>query len=423
MTETRADWPITTLGEEFEIQQGKSLSPSSRRGEKPRPFLRTSNVLWGRVDLSTVDQMDFTDDEFSRLRLVDGDLLVCEGGDIGRAAVYRGPSGHYAYQNHLHRLRAKTDEIVPDFVVHWLRAAFTQLGLYEGVGNKTTIPNLSRARLSQLQIPKPDPEEQKQVAEILGHVQRAIEVEAAICDKLAALKSATMAKLFREGLRGEPLKQTGIGEIPESWAVVRLGDIAKVGNGSTPKRTNEAYWLGGHIPWITSTKIHEVIISQADECVTETAFRECHLPLVPRKSLVIAITGQGKTLGNVGLLELDTCINQHLAYVQFRDSSALPEFYLFYLQSLYAYFRQVSSSGGSTKGALTCAFIANLKVPFPRAEEQREIAEALMLLTRRHKVATKRFEALTNLFDAVLPRLMTGAIRVKDLDLAEVSHA
>src|SRR5579884_2381279 len=231
MTEIRADWPLTNLGEEFEIQQGKSLSPNSRRGQKPRPFLRTSNVLWGRVDLTTVDQMDFTDEEFSRLSLVDGDLLVCEGGDIGSAAVYRGHSGHYAYQNHLHRLRAKTDQIIPDFVVHWLRAAFTQLGLYEGVGNKTTIPNLSRARLAQLQIPKPDPDEQRQVASILGNVQRAIEVQAAICDKLAALKSATMAKLFREGLRGEPLKQTEIGEIPESWEVVSIGNLSRVKGG------------------------------------------------------------------------------------------------------------------------------------------------------------------------------------------------
>ena len=423
MTKTHADWPLTTIGAEFEIQQGKSLSPNSRRGVKPRPFLRTSNVLWGRVDLSTVDQRDFTDEEFSRLSLVDGDLLVCEGGDIGRAAVYHGPSGHFAYQNHLHRLRAKTDEIIPDFVVHWLRAAFTQLGLYEGVGNKTTIPNLSRARLSQLQIPKPDPEEQRQVAGILGSVQRAIQVEAAICEKLATLKSATMAKLFREGLRGEPLKQTEIGEIPESWEVARLGDIARIGNGSTPKRTNEAYWKDGHIPWITSTKIHDVVITGADEFVTEDALRECHLPMVPRKSLVVAITGQGKTLGNVALLEIDTCINQHLAYVQFQNPSARPEFYLFFLQSLYPFFRQVSSAGGSTKGALTCGLIANLKVPFPSREEQQQIAELLLLLTRRHMIATKRSEALSTLFGAALTQLMTGGIRIKDLDVAEVSHA
>ena len=294
----------------------------------------------------------------------------------------------------------------------------------EAQSSGSTFDSINRHTLESLDIPAPaNLAEQRQIALILNSVQKAIETESAICDKLADLKSATMAKLFREGLRGEPLKQTEIGEIPESWEVVRLGDIAKIGNGSTPKRTNEAYWEGGHIPWITSTKIHEVIISRADEFVTETAFRECHLPLVPRKSIVVAITGQGKTLGNAALLELDTCINQHLAYVQLQASSAVPEFYLFYLQSLYPYFRQVSSTGGSTNGALTCALIANLKAPSPCKEEQQEIADVLMLLTRRHKVATKRFEALTNLFGAVLPQLMTGAIRVKDLDLAEVSHA
>ena len=142
MSSLESQWPLTTIGAEFDIQQGKSLSPAARRGNRPRPFLRTSNVFWGRVDLSSVDQMDFTEDEFLRLSLNDGDLLVCEGGDIGRSAVYRRPSGHYAYQNHLHRLRAKNDEMVPDFVVQWLRAAFTQLGLYEGVGNKDNHPQL-----------------------------------------------------------------------------------------------------------------------------------------------------------------------------------------------------------------------------------------------------------------------------------------
>jgi type I restriction enzyme S subunit len=268
-----------------------------------------------------------------------------------------------------------------------------------------------------------DPEEQKRIGSVLQALESQASLESAICEKLATLKSASMAKLFRDGLRGEPPKQTEIGEIPESWDVRRLGDIASIGNGSTPKRTNEAYWNNGCIPWITSTKIHEVVITRADEFVTEEAFRQCHLPMVPRKSLVVAVTGQGKTLGNVALLETDTCINQHLAYVQFHIPSAHPEFYLFFLQSLYSYFRQISSSGGSTKGALTCGFIANLKVPVPRSEEQQEIAELLLLLTRRHQIGTKRSEALSSLFGALLQQLMTGAIRVKDLDVAEASRA
>jgi type I restriction enzyme S subunit len=314
------------------------------------------------------------------------------------------------------------DRVDPKFLCYLIHTAEFR-AFAEATTAGVNHPRTSWSSLAAFEALIPTTAEQVAIASALDVVEAAIRTEELLFRSIDRLKSATMAKLFREGLRGEPLKQTEIGEIPESWEVVRLGDIAKIGNGSTPKRTNEAYWEGGHIPWITSTKIHEVIISRADEFVTETAFRECHLPLVPRKSIVVAITGQGKTLGNAALLELDTCINQHLAYVQLQASSAVPEFYLFYLQSLYPYFRQVSSSGGSTKGALTCALIANLKAPSPCKEEQQEIADVLMLLTRRHKVATKRFEALTNLFGAVLPQLMTGAIRVKDLDLAEVSHA
>ena len=84
------DWEIAKLGDLFEIQQGKALSPKHREGKSPHRFLRTSNVLWGRIDLSTLDEMDFTDKELVRLSLIPGDLLVCEGGEIGRTALWRG---------------------------------------------------------------------------------------------------------------------------------------------------------------------------------------------------------------------------------------------------------------------------------------------------------------------------------------------
>ncbi len=387
-------WNVATIGQLFEVRYGKA-NPG-RDGKVP---VIGSSGVYAWTDAPLVHEPT---------------IVVGRKGSAGRVWFIDKPC--FPSDTTFYLVRRPEAEVNPEFAAYALRA--------RGLGaSDDVIPSLQRHELESCEIPSPDPAEQRVISRILRDIETATKVESAICDKLADLKSATMAKLFREGLRGEPLKQTEIGEIPESWEVVRLGDIAKIGNGSTPKRTNEAYWEGGHIPWITSTKIHEVIISRADEFVTETAFRECHLPLVPRKSIVVAITGQGKTLGNAALLELDTCINQHLAYVQLQASSAVPEFYLFYLQSLYPYFRQVSSSGGSTKGALTCALIANLKAPSPCKEEQQEIADVLMLLTRRHKVATKRFEALTNLFGAVLPQLMTGAIRVKDLDLAEVSHA
>jgi type I restriction enzyme S subunit len=419
MIEILADWPLTTIGAEFDIQQGKSLSPSARLGEKPRPFLRTSNVYWGRVDLAVVDQMDFTEEEFRRLSLVDGDLLVCEGGDIGRSAVYRGPSGRYAYQNHLHRLRPKNDEIVPEFVAHWLRAAFTQLGIYEGVGNRTTIPNLSRARLSQLPIPKPEPTEQRQIALILNSVQKAIETESAICDKLAALKSATMAKLFREGLRGEPLKQTEIGEIPESWDVVRLGDIARITTGTTPSTDEPEYYVGD-IPFVKTAEIDGQVITTSAVKVSQRAVHDYGLKLYPPGTVLLAMYGQGKTRGRTALLGVTAATTQNTAAIECLER-LIPTYLWYWLDSRYEDLRGMGNLGHLSH--LNLGYVKHLLVPLPDLTEQEEIANSVDLIRKRLEVAKGKRNLLAELFRIMLHSLMTGAIRVKDLDLAEVSHA
>jgi len=422
MTETPADWPLTTIGAEFDIQQGKSLSPNSRRGEEPRPFLRTLNVLWGRVDLSTVDQMDFTDEEFRRLSLVDGDLLVCEGGDIGRAAVYHGPPDRFAYQNHLHRLRAKTDEIIPDFVVHWLRAAFTQLGLYEGVGNKTTIPNLSRARLSQLVIPKPDPQEQRQIAGILGNVQHAIEVEAAICDKLSTLKSATMAKLFREGLRGEPLKQTEIGEIPESWEVKPVSAVSDAVSGGTPSKQRTDWWSGS-IPWASPKDMKKLRLRDTEDHISPEG-AEAGSRIVPPKTGFIVVRGMvlAKDVP-VAITEVPMAFNQDMKAL-LPSERINPDFLLYALCARKsALIQEIGTSAHGTR-RMAGSSVDGLLIPVPKdSEEQRDIAETLHMLDRREEISKERVRCLHALFSSTLHALMTGAVRVKDLDVAEVSHA
>lgn len=174
-----AHWQVVRLGEVFEIQQGKSLSPKSRSGPRMRPFLRTANVFWGRLDLSNLDQMHFDESEERRLALKPGDLLVCEGGDIGRTAIWEGQLPLCLYQNHLHRLRSLREDVAPLFYMYWMQAAWTLFGLYGGSGNKTTIPNLSQSRLASFHIPLPPLPEQQEIARILQAVDRRIEAEEA----------------------------------------------------------------------------------------------------------------------------------------------------------------------------------------------------------------------------------------------------
>ena len=172
------EWTWRPLGELFKIGAGKTMSVAARNGADKTPFLRTSNVLWDEIDLSSVDEMSIPEHELPAKLLWPGDLLVCEGGEIGRAAIWGGEVEPMSFQNHVHRLRPIVEEVDPRFYVYFLQSGFTQLGIYEGTGNKTTIPNLSRSRLAGLDVPQPPLAEQQAISCVLSDVRDAIKVQA-----------------------------------------------------------------------------------------------------------------------------------------------------------------------------------------------------------------------------------------------------
>jgi len=423
------DWEFSTLaricGLDGCIQTGPfgSQLHANEYAADGVPVINPTHLEGNRINHAHVPRVsEETSHRLDRHRVKKGDILFGRRGELGRHGLVTDSEAGWLCGTGCFLVRIRNPKVDNAFL-SYLFSTNSVLNWLQARAAGSIMPNLNNTVLSNLPVAFPTIVEQREVVAILDKIRRAVDVETAICERLEALKSATMTKLFREGLRGEPLKRTEIGEIPQSWQLVRLGDIARIGNGSTPKRTNAQYWLGGRIPWITSTKIHDVLIDAADEFVTDMAFRECHLPMVPKGSLLVAITGQGKTLGNAALLQIDTCINQHLAYVQFQIPSALPEFFLFYLRSLYSYFRQISSSGGSTKGALTCGFIANLMVPMPSESEQKEIAELFLRLADRQMVAKSRSAAMSSLYETSLPQLTTGFLRVKNEHSGEVVNA
>jgi type I restriction enzyme S subunit len=202
-SEEAKTWERRKLGEVFDVQQGVAMSPYRREGVSPRPFLRTLNVLWGRVDLSTLDKMDFTDEEVSKLSLKLDDLLVCEGGEVGRTAIWRGELDTCLYQNHIHRLRKINDTVVPEFYVYWMQVAFQVFRSYSGEESTTTIPNLSGNRLKSFLVPLPPPEKQKRIAgELQGKMQDAEKLTASIEKQLEAIKALPQA-ILQKAFRGE----------------------------------------------------------------------------------------------------------------------------------------------------------------------------------------------------------------------------
>ena len=160
-------------------------------------------------------------------------------------------------------------------------------------------PRTSWAHVREFEVPALSFEEQRQVADVLWLVHEAIRRSETLVEEGQNLKRAAMRTLFSRGLRGEAQRETEIGPVPVSWEVVKLGTLGRIGNGSTPRKTKSEYWTGGTYPWLTSAKVYDRDIVEAEHFVTELALTECHLPRIKPGTVLIAITGQGKTLGTL----------------------------------------------------------------------------------------------------------------------------
>ncbi|CAJ3718626.1 restriction endonuclease subunit S [Burkholderia pseudomallei] len=411
---TNSNWKWRPLGELFDIGAGKTMSAAARAGTDKVPFLRTSNVLWDEIDLTEVDEMSISPDELVDKSVKAGDLLVCEGGEIGRAAVWDGGVPIMSFQNHLHRLRPIRDDIDARFYVYFLQSAFTQLGIFEGVGNKTTIPNLSRNRLASLDVPHPPLVEQRSIAQSLAKVREAITIHDKATSTAWELKQAVMNDLFARGLRGAAQKETEFCVMPENWDAVRLGQVCALSTGTTPA-TKDKHYYEGDIPFIKTADIVNNRISTANTFISQKAVDDYSLKLFPPGTVLMAMYGQGKTRGQVSLLEIAAATTQNAAAIQ--PSNVMDSTFLWhYLMSCYERLRGMGSLGHVSH--LNLGYLRDLLVVMPPLAEQKEIAEILNALDRKFDLHHKKRTVLDELFKAMLHKLMTGEIRGDELDLS-----
>jgi type I restriction enzyme S subunit len=412
-----ADWSIQRVDSLFNIQQGKSVSKAHREGNNQKPFLRTKNVFWGKIDFSELDHMHFTEQEETRLTLQAGDLLLCEGGDVGRTAIWNNQMEGCYHQNHLHRLRAKAaNEIDPHFALYWFWYAFEIANLYIGRSNVTTIPNLSQSKLSELQIPKPEINEQRRIAHVLTAVQTAIEQQSRLIELTRELKFALMGKLFTEGLRGEKQKKTDLGFVPKSWNTTTIGAVAKLQSGGTPSRDNPKYWKNGTIPWVKTGEINYKVVETTEEFITKEGLNNSAAKILPKGTLLAAMYGQGITRGRVGILGLDATANQACAAITPFDEKQIATWFLYYyMQFHYQDLRDLGH--GANQRNLNMDLIKSFPLSYPEIEEQQNIIETLSAFDKKVSVAIQKQEKLEELFRTLLHQLMTGQVRVKDLEI------
>ncbi len=321
--------------------------------------------------------------------------------------------------NHIHVLRPSSG-LHPKFLTHALNATD-----YSWFIEGSTREKLTQGNMSSIPIALPPTTEQCAIVDFLDRETAKIDALIAKQEQLIATlredRAATITQAVTKGLDPDvEMKDSGVerlGAVPSHWVVPQVGWHTTVGNGATPARDNQRYWMDGTIPWLNSGQVNRDRITDADQFVTDTAMLECHLPMVPAGSVLVGLTGQGKTRGMASLLTVPSTINQHLAYLTPASNQVNALYLLYVIRSAYDHLRELSEENGSTKGGLTCTALRKLRVPLPPVAEQRAIAEFLVARCARIDAlidkSTEMIETLREYRSALITDAVTGKIDVQ----------
>ncbi len=413
--------PLRLLGRLFKGSGGSKADaveegvPCVRYGELYTAF--NNFIDRARTCISQERAAEYTPIEF-------GDVLFAASGEtieeIGKSAV-----------NLLRGARCGSDLIVfrptqpfaPRFLGYATDAApvAAQKSL---AGRGSTVKHIYPDELREVLIAIPPMGEQQLIADFLdretARIDALIAAKQRLLELLAEKRKAIIATAVTRGLDPNvKLRDSGVpwlGEIPAHWGIWKVGHLARVGNGSTPERDNVDYWSEGVLPWLNSGVVNQEVVKSAEQFVSELALRECHLPRLCPGTVLVAITGQGRTRGQAVVLAIEATVNQHLAFVA-PDHAIVESWFLrWFFYRAYEYLRSISDDAGGTKGALTCEDVAGLRISLPPIQEQGEIVQQIALdVTRLDAVrfATERtVMLLKERRAAIIASAVTGRFRV-----------
>jgi len=222
-------WVMAKLGFRYQVALGKMLDEKRTTGNYLAPYLRNVDVQWKKINMEDLPVMDFDENDRVRFGLKEGDLLVCEGGDVGRAAILGKCNFDIFYQKALHRIRpyvASRD--FPPFLFYQIFNASLQ-GRFTASENKSTIGHLPAEALRTYRFCFPSPAEQIRIATFLdgetGKIDALIAEQQRLIESLKEKRQAIISRAVTKGLKPDALmKSSGIdwiGDIPAHWDVER----------------------------------------------------------------------------------------------------------------------------------------------------------------------------------------------------------
>lgn len=280
---------------------------------------------------------------------------------------------------------------------------------------------IQMSKLNTVELPIPDATTQTRIADFLddkcGKIDRYIEKQQKIIDKLKEYKQAVITEAVTKGLNPEvPMKDSGIewiGMIPVHWDVPEIKYLVRIASGGTPDRNHPEYW-NGNIPWIKTGELQNDIITNAEEYITEEGLNNSSAQIFNINTILVAMYGQGKTRGMTALLKTPASTNQACAGLTVTNSNVQIEYLWQCLIGAYDAIR--SEAAGSGQPNLSATLIGNFHIAMPPIEEQGLIVEYIKdrtveIKSTIHK-AEKLLEKLTEYKKSLIYEAVTEKMEV-----------
>ena len=295
----------------------------------------------------------------------------------------------------------------PHFIYYSLRANVDRL---RQAAVMTTVPLLNKSNFGNVELEVPDLLEQQRIANALNGVQAAIEQQERLIRTTTELKQALMQKLFTEGLRGEAQKETEIGLVPKSWEVVKVMDTGTVVTGSTPRTSREDFY-GGEYNLISPGDLDVTkYVVAVQKKLTALGFDQCRK--LPKGAVLVGCIGN---VGKVGIVADDwSATNQQINAIV--PNERFSGEFLYYAMGFHRK-RLEGLAGKVTIPLVNKSNFERFEIAAPLLADQETIAKAIDAVDQRIAIAEKKRNALQDLFRTLLHELMTGKVRVGELDL------
>lgn len=376
----RKGWEYKKLGEVCEVVTGTTPKTNIPEYWGKGHYWVTPAELNDTTVYIDKTERQITDEALSKtkLRLLPvGTVLLSSRAPIGKVAI----ANAEMYCNQGFKNCICSEAINNKYLFYFLRLKKDYLN---SLGRGATFKEISKSIVESIKIPLPPKSTQLAIVTELDKINELIRLKKEQLKDFDNLAQSLFYEMF-----GDPV------ENEKGWEVKKLGKVCSIGIGSTPNRKNKDFYENGTYPWVKSTEVCNLPIYSVEEYITEEALKNSNCTLYPQNTILMAMYGQGKTRGQIGLLKIEACTNQAVAAI-IPAKEVVDEIFLCqHLMLMYEHIRNMARGGNQAN--LNLSIVKSIQIFLPPLSLQHLFAQRIEQIEREKSEVQKSIQDLETL--------------------------